>query len=422
MRVCGIRIESNIKMSLQSLKSKNLCASAAVLLLFTCTVFGQNLIPQDISLANGRSFKLKIPSNYEIIPAAEGLKRVRFFAKAPDGRIFVTDMFNLTDNTKGKVYILDDWNEKTGKFGSVITYMSGLRNPNSVAFFTDDEGVDWFYLAETDKLTRRRYSHGENEPTGVPETLAKFPAYGLSYKYGGWHLTRTIVVGGDGKIYVSVGSSCNACREKERVRASVIEMNPDGSDQKIFARGLRNAVGMLWLGKYLFATNQGSDHLGLNKPDDTFYAVRRGKDYGWPQCYQYRTRIYRDRFIGGRKNCRRVQKGYARFPAHTSPMGFDYFDSETKDEMLRDSFLIAMHGSTDKSLKRGYKIVIMRKGKKLVDFITGFLNGRRVNGRPLDIFKLSPDTFLLSDDHGGVVYYIRPRGEAEMGSGAPVKR
>jgi glucose/arabinose dehydrogenase len=184
-------------------------------------------------------------------------------------------------------------------------------------------------------------------------------------------------------------------------------MNPDGTEQKIYARGLRNAVGMLWLGNYLFATDQGPDHLGLNKPDDTFYVVKKDKDYGWAKCYQYKGRIYRDRFIKGRENCRGVQRSYAYFDAHSSAMGFDYFDSETKDEFIKDSFLIALHGSTDKSIGHGYKVVIVRKGEKQKDFITGFLQGNTVHGRPLDIFKLSPDSFLLSDDHGGVVYLLR---------------
>src|SRR5689334_5305696 len=80
------------------------------------------LVPHKIALKSGKSFDLNLPADYEIIPAVEGLKRVRFFAKAPDGRIFVTDMYNLTDNNKGTVYILDDWNERTGKFGKVIPY------------------------------------------------------------------------------------------------------------------------------------------------------------------------------------------------------------------------------------------------------------------------------------------------------------
>lgn len=367
------------------------------------------LSPQKVSLKDGKTFMLNLPSEFEIIPAAEGMKRVRFFAKAPDGRIFVTDMFNLTDNSKGKVYILDDFDEETGIFGRIETYLSGLKNPNSIAFLTDEKGQAWFYLAETDKLTRRKFSSGETKPSdSKPETIATFPDYGLSYKYGGWHLTRTVVVGGNGKIYVSVGSSCNSCIEKEPQRASIIEMNPDGSKQRIFAKGLRNAVGVRWIGKNLFATNQGADHLGKNKPDETFYAIKDGADYGWARCYQAGGKIFRDTSIKG-GNCRGVPTSYAFFPAHSSAMGFDYFDSETENEIIKDSFLVALHGSTDKRVGRGYKVVIMRKGEKLQDFITGFLKGKTVNGRPLDIFKMSADSFLLSDDHSGVVYFVRKK-------------
>src|SRR6476620_5619575 len=109
------------------------------------------LVPHKISLKNGKTFNLNLPADYEIIPAAEGLKRVRFFAKSPDGRIFVTDMYNLTDNQKGTVYILDAFDENTGKFGKVIPYLTNLKNPNSVQFYTDANGQDWFYMAETDK-------------------------------------------------------------------------------------------------------------------------------------------------------------------------------------------------------------------------------------------------------------------------------
>ncbi len=378
--------------------------------IFSANIFAQKLVPHEIKLNNGKKFNLNLPADYDIIPAAEGLKRVRFFTESPDGRIFVTDMFDLTDNTKGKVYILDDFDEKTGKFGKIITYMSNLKNPNSVAFYTDENSQDWFYLAETDKLTRRKFKKGETAPTdNKPQTLATFPDYGLSYKYGGWHLTRTVLIGGNGKLYVSVGSSCNSCIEKEKVRAAIIEMNPDGSDQRIFAKGLRNSVGLMWLGNNLFATNQGADHLGLNAPDETFYNIKSGTDYGWARCYQSNGKIYIDKTIKPNKGCRGVPVSYAYFPAHSSAMGFDYFDSETSDEFIKDSFLVALHGSTDKKIGHGYKIVVVRKDKKTEDFMTGFLQGGTVNGRPLDIYKMSPDSFLLSDDHDGVIYYVRKK-------------
>lgn len=366
-----------------------------------------NLVPHQVNLKNGKRFSLNFPANYEIIPAAEGLKRVRFFSKAPDGRMFVTDMHDLTDNKKGIVYILDEWNPETGKFGKIIPYMTGLKNPNSVQFYTDSSGQDWLYLAETNQLTRRKFTKGEIKPTDKAEVLVTFPDYGLSYKYGGWHLTRTIAVGGNGKIYVSVGSSCNACTEKEKVRATVLEMNPDGSEQKIFATGLRNAVGLKWVGNFLFATNQGVDHLGKNKPDETFYALKRDADYGWASCYSSNGKILADPKFKRPSGCKNVLPPYASFPAHSSALGFDYFDHPNTDDTIKNSFLVALHGSTDATIGHGYKIVIMRKGQKLQTFMDGFLVGKNVYGRPCDIYRVDENSFYFSDDKSGVIYYVR---------------
>ncbi|HEX8286640.1 MAG TPA: hypothetical protein VF556_01515 [Pyrinomonadaceae bacterium] len=167
------------------------------------TLIAQKLVPNKISLKSGLTFYLNLPAGYKIIPATEGLKRVRFFAKSPDGRIFVTDMHDLTDNRKGAVYILEEFDLESGKFTRVTPYLTNLKNPNSAAFYTDERGQDWFYLAETDKLTRRRFTRNETKPTdSKPEVLATFPDYGLSYKYGGWHLTRTIAFAPNGKLYV----------------------------------------------------------------------------------------------------------------------------------------------------------------------------------------------------------------------------
>lgn len=383
-----------------------------VLLTANISVFAQSkLVPHNITLKGGKTFSLNLPAEYEIIPAAEGLTRVRFFTKAPDGRIFVTDMHDLTDNKKGAIYILDGWNAKTGKFAKVIPYMTNLRNPNSCQFYRDENGQEWFYLAETDKLTRRKFTPGETKPTDTkPQVLATFPDYGLSYKYGGWHLTRTLSFSPDGKLYVSVGSSCNACVEKEKVRASIVEMNPDGTDQRQFARGLRNAVGLRAIGKFVFATNQGADHLGLQKPDETFYALKEGTDYGWPYCYSSSGRIFGDPKFKRPEGCKNVAVPYAYFPAHASALGFDYFDDADAPALIKDAFLVALHGSTNKAVGHGYKIIIMRKGEKLQDFITGFLVKGTVYGRPCDIMKFDANSFLFTDDNKGIVYLVRKKG------------
>ncbi|HEV7799339.1 MAG TPA: hypothetical protein VGO73_14370 [Pyrinomonadaceae bacterium] len=379
------------------------------------------LVPNHISLANGKSFDLNLPEGFAVSVAAQGLKRVRFMAKSPDERIFVTDMYNLADNSKGVVYILDEFNPAGDSFKKVTTYLKGLRNPNSIAFYTDTTGTHWFYLALTYRLLRYKYNAGENTPGSQPEVLATFPDYGLSYKYGGWHLTRTIAIGANGKIYVSVGSSCNACEEKEEVRASILEMDPDGKNQRYFARGLRNAVGLRWMKDRLLATNMGPDHLGDHKPADTMYAVTAETNYGWPYCYQSGAARFEDPKFnprGKKLNCRNVPLAFAAFDAHSSPLGFEFFDSLDMGPvsksgyggLLRDSFLVALHGSTKKSLGRGYRVVRLQENRQPADqpedFIDGFLTAGKINGRPVDIMSFGAAGFLLTDDYAGVVYYV----------------
>ncbi|MEP6922445.1 MAG: glucose/sorbosone dehydrogenase [bacterium] len=379
---------------------------------------GPKLTPHTVSIAasskfpGGKTFELNLPDGFDITIAAQGLKRVRFMAQSPDGRIFVTDMYNLADNNRGVVYILDNFDQTSKRFQKVTRYLTGLRNPNSIAFHTDREGVSWLYLALTDHLLRYRYKAADAAPTGQPEVLASFPDYGLSYKYGGWHLTRTVVVGGNGKIYVAVGSSCNACEEKEAVRASIIEMDPDGQNQKRFASGLRNAVGLRWIKDGLVATNMGSDHLGDHKPADTMYLVRENSNYGWPYCYQSGPRRFPDpkfNATGQKLNCGEVPAAYVAFDAHSSPLGFEYFDKRAPAE-VSESFLVALHGSTKKSLKRGYRVVRVRDGAghshQPEDFLTGFLKGTDLSGRPVDILQFGENGFLLTDDYAGVVYYV----------------
>ena len=375
------------------------------------TAAAPKLTPHHITLANGKSFDLNLPDGFEIAVAAQGLKRVRFMARSPDNRIFVTDMYNRTDNGRGVVYILDEFDPATRRFKKVTKYLSGLRNPNSIAFYTDRSGTNWFYLALTDRLVRYRYEAGKDAPSGEPQVLATFPDYGLGYKYGGWHLTRTVLIGGNGKLYVSVGSSCNACEEKEEVRASILEMDPDGKNQRHFARGLRNAVGLRWVNDRLYATNMGADHLGPNRPADTFYALNASTNdatnYGWPYCFQAGPTIYPDPKFnprGTKFDCRKVPHALVAFDAHSSPLGFDYFEG---------AFLVALHGSTTKRLGRGYRVVRISEARAgewrtlmAEDFITGFLaSPTQINGRPADVFNFERG-FLVTDDYSGVIYYV----------------
>lgn len=370
------------------------------------------LVPRRVALEGGKSFELRLPEGFGLSVAAQGLRRVRFMAESPDGRVFVTDMHSLADNSRGVVYALEGFDPSARRFAKVTPYLSGLRNPNSIAFHTDPAGVHWLYLALTDRLLRYRYRAGEAKPSAEPEVLATFPDYGLGYKYGGWHLTRTVAFGPGGKLYVSVGSSCNACVEKEEVRATILEMDADGRNPRFFARGLRNAVGLRWARGRLFATNMGADHLGDHRPADTLHPVRDGAHYGWPFCYQSGARRLADPAHnprGRRMRCRDVDAAYAAFDAHSSPLGLEYFGADAGQE-LEDSFLVALHGSTKKGLNRGYRVVRLRgdgpTAEAADDFISGFNQSGKVYGRPVDILRYGPGGFLLTDDFAGVVYYV----------------
>ena len=266
------------------------------LILFCATFSSSAQTAHTLSYASGKSIALALPENLDISVAAAGLRRVRFFAQAPDGRIFVTGMHDLSDNRLGSVFILDGWNAKTHKFARVIHYLDHLRNPNNLAFWTDPvKKQSWLYLPLTDKLVRYKYNAGDNAPTSAPETVMRFPDYGLSYKYGGWHLTRTVAVAeshGATRIFIAAGSSCNYCQEREVLRAAVVSMDPDGKNPSLAAQGIRNAVDLHSvpsLNSALFATNMGDDHLGDQLPEDTFFQLdltsNTTPNYGWPTCY-----------------------------------------------------------------------------------------------------------------------------------------
>lgn len=267
----------------------------------------QTPVPHTLHYAPGESITLSLPAALDIAVVASGLHRVRFLAEAPDGRVFATGMWNLADNNRGSIFILDGWNARTQRFGRITTYLDGLRNPNNLVFWTDPAtGKSWLYLPLTDCLERFPFRAGDTHPSGPAETLIRFPDYGLNYKYGGWHLTRTVAIArlhGRTRVFVAAGSSCDYCREREVIRATVTAMDTDGGHQELVAQGLRNAVDLRWVpeldGGALFATNMGDDHLGTGEPQDTFFELDSNAhpgpiaaaapghvpNYGWPACY-----------------------------------------------------------------------------------------------------------------------------------------
>ncbi|HEX4029314.1 MAG TPA: hypothetical protein VHX20_03075 [Terracidiphilus sp.] len=459
---------------------RSLLPALGLFFAFVCALPSRAQVRHTLHYASGKSITLSLPASLDIDIAASGLRRVRFLARSPDGRIFVTGMHDISDNTRGSVFILDGWDAHTHTFRRVIHYLDHLRNPNNLAFWTDPAtGQSWLYLPLTGRLVRYKYNAGDNAPSSPPETLMRFPGYGLSYKYGGWHLTRTVAVAqvnGATRIFISAGSSCNYCQEHEVLRASVVSMDPDGKHPVLIAQGLRNAVDLHAIadvdGGALFATNMGDDHLGDQLPEDTFFEIDKDPaaplNYGWPACYFAHGKPVLDTTplptlddpskmaptpagdaadsIYGRqtgvaaagtnlvaggghavgpdpnaalghapqplKSCDHVPLAYTTFAAHSSPLGFAYFPST--DMVFQDSFLVALHGASHPHIGTGYRVArFSPSDRRPRNLITGFLtleNGKpKVHGRPCGILRIGPDSFLLTDDYLGLVYFIYPR-------------
>jgi len=371
-----------------------------------------SLEPHPIHLDKGVDLTLRLPVGYHVSIANQGLHRLRFMAKSSDGRLFCTDMYNTSDNKNGCVYIFDDWDSSAKRFNKTLIYLNHLHNPNQVAFYKDS-GREYIYIAETGLLSRYLYHPGDSMPEGKPDTITTFPDYGLDYKYGGWHLTRSMDFYRN-KLYVSVGSSCNACIETEDVRASILEMNPDGSDRKTFATGLRNSVSIKWIHQRLWVTSMGRDLLGPDKPEDLFQTVERNVFYGWPFYFQFRDSIYMDTAMKRVATERHVaipkapEPAFCGFKAHSAPLGLAWFGG-FDDPALNNHFLVALHGSTTVSRQRGNSIVRILGRDRYAPVVDGFLEGKTSKdrkGRPCDVLMNDSRSFFFTDDHNGVLYYV----------------
>jgi len=389
------------------------CAITSLLLFVCYSINAQVVLEQHhIDLSKGIRLDLKIPKGYNISVSSEGMHRLRFLTKSPDGQLFGTDMYNLADNKKGKIYLFEDWDDTAKLFKKRTVFAQDLHNPNQIMFY-NDKGVDYIYVAETDKLSRYEYHYGDKSLKGKGQVLLHLPERGLDYKYGGWHLTRSLAQH-NGKIYLSVGSSCNACIETEDMRATVMEMNPDGTEQKIYATGIRNAVAIKWVDNAFWGTFMGRDLIGPNKPEDLFGIIEKGKNYGWPWYIQYQQKIYPDKEMADSAKNKQIKipdkppVAFCGFKAHSAPLGFDRF-TNFNDPQLNGNFIVALHGSTSPWRQRGNAVVMVMGKDRYIEIVTNFMVGKTNKdrlGRPCDVLMNDANSFFITDDKNGVLYYI----------------
>jgi glucose/arabinose dehydrogenase len=334
---------------------------------------------------------LEVVPGFTVEVYAEGLSGARFMTLGPDGTVY------LSLTREGRVVKLSDANAG-GRADSAITVAQGLDAPHGLAFRGDT-----LYVAETNRVIR--FVPGSARPDVV---VADLP-------HGGGHFTRTIVFGpSDGKLYVSVGSSCNVCDERDARRAAVLRYNADGSGEQIFAHGLRNSVGLAFdpaTGE-LWGTNNDRDLLGDDLPPDRINILHQGGDYGWPRCY-----------LPGHRNpeyptadCDHLAPPAITFQAHSAPLGIAFSTGTQFPPEYRGGAFVAYHGSWNRTVPTGYKVVYVRQQAGLPVAITDFITGFRPAGadapwaRPVDLLVLRDGSLLVSDDYSGRIFRVRYTG------------
>ncbi len=355
---------------------------AALVILAAVTYFGK----QRMAEASG----LTLPAGFKASVFAEGFAQPRFMAVAANGDVFLSDM------GAGKVVVLRDTGG--GITEAPKTFASGLNAPHGLAF---RDG--YLYVANTDAVLRFSYKEGDTEAQGPPETLVKLPA--------GGHASRTIVFGPDGRMYVSVGSTGNADEETDPLRAAVWSYDADGKNGTLFALGLRNSVGIAFAGGALYATSNGVDHLGDDLPREALFRLKPQGFHGWPYCYvteAAKPQAY-DASIGKKTPaiCATAEMPIATFDAHAAPLGLAHYTGTQFPAEYRGKLFVAQHGSWVPAKKVGYKVVTVDPATgQVADFLTGFLNGEAVSGRPVDLVMMKDGSLLLSDDGAGRVWRI----------------
>jgi glucose/arabinose dehydrogenase len=273
----------------------------------------------------------------------------------------------------------------------------------------------YLYVGNPGSLIRYKYTPGDLQAQGAPEKLLDLPT--------GGHSTRNVIFNRAGtKMYVTVGSNSNNNAGEDCRRAAVLEFNPDGSGYRVYASGIRNPVGLAWQPgtDILWTAVNERDNLGDDLVPDYATSLRDGGFYGWP--YSYIGQNYDPRYVGAFPDLvKRALVPDVLVPAHTAALGIAFYTGTQFPQRYRNGGFVALHGSWNRSVASGYKVVFfpMTNGKPgpVEDFLTGFLaadgsEGSPIQrwGRPVGVTVARDGSLLVSDDGGNRIWKISASG------------
>lgn len=369
------------------------------------------------------------PDGFVVTRFAEGLAHPRWIYTLPNGDVLIAESSTLPSRASGveawignmmqrrggalagsanRITLLRD-SDKDGDVDERHVFAEDLNQPIGMALVGG-----YFYVGNTDAVVRFPYAEGATRLEGAGEVVLRLP-----YHEGdNGHWTRNIIANEAGtKIYVAVGSVNNIAdqgMEIEEGRAAIWEMNPDGSEARIFASGLRNPVGMGWSGgdaNALWVAVNERDMLGDNLVPDYITSVRDGGFYGWPYYYWGDHRDERVEIPANVRLRAPIAPDFA-LGAHTASLGLYFYHFDAFPARYWGGAFIGQHGSWNRSEAVGYKVAFVpfsngRPSGDAEDFLTGFLNAEgEAQGRPVGVAMDQTGALLVADDVGDIIWRV----------------
>ena len=401
--------------------------------------FQTDTLPAPFTTKSARNFSKVIgwkegeaptaPAGFTVSKFAGGLENPRWIYQGPNGDVFIAETntvlhgvkkFGAAISRKIKTQHLGESANRirmfrdadhNGSYESVFTFATELNQPLGMLILND-----YFYVAHTDALYMYPYKSGETSLDMAGKKIMTLPGGGYNN-----HWTRNIVANDAGtKLYITVGSGSNVAEhgmQNEIRRANIIEINPDGSGEKIYASGLRNPVGLGFepVTKILWTAVNERDELGDDLVPDYATGVKPGGFYGWPYAY---FGAHPDPRMKDDPHPELVSKTIVPdvpLGSHTASLGLAFYTQGNFPQHYKGGMFIGQHGSWNRSVLSGYKVVFVpfANGKpagKPEDFLTGFLAnpaGDEVHGRPAGVTVLKDGSLLVADDASNTIWKVR---------------
>lgn len=330
------------------------------------------------------------PAGFNVKLFAENLGAPRGMAFGPDGSLYVADAGG------GRVLRLTD-SDGDGEADTTIVFIEGLDGPSGIACHGGD-----LWISEATRILRSKLAGAGSDPE-LAVVVDDLPADGFT--------ARSLVFDPSGHgFFVSIGASCDVCQEDDPRRGTIVLYTLDGERSVIWARGLRNAVGLAIHSETweLWALDAGRDWLGDDLPPEELNIVQRGRHYGWPYCYG--ARIPNPEYSDPSR-CDVTEPPVLTLPAHSTPLGIAFYEGELFPAEYRGDAFVALHGSWNRSTPAGYKVVRLHveagRPHSAVDFLSGWVTaGGKVIGRPVQPLVGPDGAMYVSDDYGGRVWRV----------------